>query len=60
MFRAPHPTLPDSGIADGGHVVVQGDGSLTQDAVLCPDELPACTHHGLEWRRDSPRPELRQ
>jgi hypothetical protein len=31
-------------------VVVQGDGSLTHDAVLCPDELPAYTRHVLEGR----------
>jgi magnesium chelatase family protein len=51
IVRRPHPASADAGIIGGSQAVVQGDGSLTHPAVLCPDALPACRRHVVEVLR---------
>jgi magnesium chelatase family protein len=49
--RAPHHTISDAGLIDGGHVPLPGEVSLAHNGVLFLDELPACRRHVLDVLR---------
>ena len=53
--RAPHHTLADVGLVDGGQVPMPGEVSLAHHGIPFPDERPACHRHILEARRQPSR-----
>jgi magnesium chelatase family protein len=49
--RAPHHTISDVGLIGGGQMPMPGEVSLAHHGILCLEELPEFTRHGLEVPR---------
>jgi magnesium chelatase family protein len=49
--RAPHHPISDVGVSGGGQMPRPGEVSRAPHGLLCLDELPECTRHGLEVLR---------
>jgi magnesium chelatase family protein len=49
--RAPHHTISDVGLIDGGQIPMPGEVSLAYHGVLFLDELPEVRRHALEVLR---------
>jgi magnesium chelatase family protein len=47
-FRAPHHTISDVGLIEGGQMPMPGEVSRAHHGILFLDERPECTRHVLE------------